>query len=234
MTTHSQKIAIVGGSSGIGLKLAEILINSGNEVIIAARNLEKLQELKTKLGQNAQIYQLNANNEQKILEFAENIGEIDHLVVTLRGFTVNKPFIESDTAETRKAFEEKFWSQYYLTGHCLKNIKDSGSIVLTSGIASQRGYKGSFWQSAVCGAVESLVKSLACEVAPIRINAVSPGFVERFPNDTERFEAIHSVESNFPLNRLATQQEIAEGYIFLMQNRYITGNTLVIDGGTLS
>ena len=229
---HAERILIIGGSSGIGKTLADSLFAEGNDVIIASRNAENAG-LEFSGNGKLTTFNLDAFNEEAVAEFAKRLGEIDHLVVTLRGKTIATPFEQSTTDEVREAFEGKFWPQYYLARHLLKNIKTGGSITLTSGIASMRSYKGFYWHAAANGAIEALVKSLAVEIAPVRINALSHGFTERHPNDTERYEIMRKVEPRMPLGRLATQAEIVKGYIYLMQNSYVTGSTLIVDGGTL-
>lgn len=228
-----QKIVIVGGSSGIGFHLAERLVEIGNDVIVASRSMEKLAEVKAKL-RNVTIEQVDANNESDVIAFSSRIGKIDHLVSTIRGRNVLGNFANSNTADVKAAFDEKFWSQYNMAHYCLKNISSKGSIILTSGIAAQRSYPNSFWQAAANGAVETLVKSLAKEVSPVRINAVSPGFVERRPGDVERLAMVKNIENNLPLKRLATADELVDAYLFLMNNSYTTGTVLLVDGGILT
>jgi NAD(P)-dependent dehydrogenase (short-subunit alcohol dehydrogenase family) len=226
------KIVIVGGSSGIGLSVAKRL-DKDNKIIIAGRSMKKLQKTRETLHGDVSLFRLDANNENAVIDFSDKIGEFDHLVVTIRGSSVNESFGESKIENVRKAFDEKFWSQYYLVRHCLKNIKPNGSIILTTGIASKRSYKNMYWHAAANGAIESLIKSLSVEIAPVRINGVSPGFVECKPNDTERFEIMKQIEPKFPMGRLATQDEMVEGYLYLMRNSYTTGTILVVDGGVL-
>jgi NAD(P)-dependent dehydrogenase (short-subunit alcohol dehydrogenase family) len=229
-----EKVVIIGGSAGIGLTTAKKLVSEGYNVTIAARNPERLDEIKNEFGGKVEIYKLDANNLEEVKAFAERLPVIDHLIITLRGLSVNEIFAESQTDAVKQAFEEKFWPQYYVTRHLLVKIRPGGSVTLTSGIASQRSYSGFFWHAAANGAIESLVKSLAGEIAPVRINAISPGFVERKPNDAEKYEAISKIEPGIPLKRLASQDEIAEGYLFLIRNGYLTGKILEIDGGTLN
>ena len=229
-----QKIVIFGGSSGIGFQLAKYLLEKGNEVVIVSRNQEKLEIAKNKLGNNVIFYKADANNESEIIEFANSISQIDHLIVTIRGSNISDLFAESKTKEVKKAFDEKFWTQYKIVRHCLNKIKQTGSIIMTSGIASQRSYQGVYWQACVNGAVETLAKSLCTEILPVRINIVSPGFVENKTNDNEHFENVKKIEPKIPMNRLASKNEIIEGYLYLMNNSYATGTTLVIDGGILN
>ncbi len=229
-----QKIVIFGGSSGIGFELAKCLLEKGNEVVIVSRNQEKLEIAKHNLENKGTFYKVDANNESEIIEFANKTSQIDHLIITIRGSSISDLFAESKTKEVKRAFDEKFWTQYEIIRHCLSKIKPTGSIIMTSGIASHRSYQGFYWQASANGAIETLARSLSTEILPIRINVVSPGFVENKPNDKERFENVKKIEPKIPMKRLASKVEIIEGYLYLMNNSYTTGTTLVIDGGILN
>ena len=229
-----QNIVIFGGSSGVGLQLAKYLLEKDNEVAIVSRNKEKLEIAKQSLGNKVISYNVDANNESEIIEFSNKINLFDHLIITIRGSSISDMFVDSKTTEVRKAFDEKFWTQYNIIRHCIKKIKPTGSIIMTSGIASQRSYSGFYWHACANGAIETLAKSLSTEILPIRINVVSPGFVENKPNDKERFEKVKKIETKIPMKRLASKDEIVEGYLYLMKNSYTTGMTLVIDGGILN
>lgn len=229
-----RNIVIFGGSSGIGFHLAKCLLEKGDDVVIVSRNQEKLETAKRNLGNKGIYYKADAGNESEIIEFANKISQIDHLIITIRGSNISELFAESKTNEVKKAFDEKFWTQYCIIRHCLNKIKPTGSIIMTSGIASQRSYKGFYWHACANGAIETLAKSLCTEILPVRINVVSPGFVENRPDDKERFEIVTKIEPKIPMKRLASKDEIIEGYLYLMNNSYTTGSTLVIDGGVLN
>jgi len=230
---NGKRVLIVGGSSGIGLQLAANLLEKGAEVIIASRSADKLAAAKTKLGKTISTYQLDASNEKAVIKFFSAIGNFDSLVSTIKPEHLTSPFIESSTTNTRNAFEAKFWGQYNLTRHCLETISKKGSITLTSGIASKRGYLGFTGTAAINGAIESLVKSLSVEISPIRVNAVSPGFIERFDDDSERLAIVKNLGSRIPLNRLGTLSEVSAAYEYLLGNDYTSGMVLTIDGGEL-
>ena len=157
----------------------------------------------------------------------------DHLVSTIKPEHLTCEFADSKLENTKQAFDAKFWGQYNLVRHSLKHISKNGSIVLTSGIAANRGYKGFSGTAAINGAIESLVGSLSVELAPIRINAVSPGFIERFQGDDERLETIKQLNNRIPLKRLGTHAEVCEAYLYLLNNKFSTGTILKIDGGEL-
>lgn len=227
-------VVIVGGSSGIGLELAKQVVNQGGKVTIASRSEEKLKLALNDIGSNVSTFILDASNESEVIEFFKESHEIDHLVSTIKPTHISNKFTDGEVISHKAAFDAKYWGQYYIALHAIRSNSVTNSIIFTSGIAASRGYTGFSGTAAINGAVESLVKSLAVELAPIRVNALSPGFIERFPEDNERYQAIRNLGSKVPLKRLGSHAEIADGYIFLMNNKYSTGSVLTIDGGELS
>jgi len=233
LVLKNKKIVVVGGSSGIGLNLSGHLIDRGAEVTLGSRSPEKLAEAKKILSDKPSTYKVDASDENSVTEFFEKVGNFDHLVTTIKPDHLVSRFKQSSVFSAREAFDNKFWGQYNLTHHCLGYIAKQGSIILTSGIASQKSYIGFSGTAAINGAVESLVKSLSGEIAPVRINAVCPGFIERHTNDSSRYASIKSLGANPPTNRLGTQDEVSQAYIYLLENKYSTGSILVVDGGEL-
>jgi NAD(P)-dependent dehydrogenase (short-subunit alcohol dehydrogenase family) len=116
-------------------------------------------------------------------------------------------------------------------------IRKEGSIVLTTGVAGQRPHKGWVIAASVCGTIEALTRALAIELAPIRVNAVSPGVVRtdlwRKMNETERAQLYESVGSSLPVGRVGEAEDVAQAYLFLMQEGFSTGQTVVVDGDTV-
>jgi NAD(P)-dependent dehydrogenase (short-subunit alcohol dehydrogenase family) len=232
----NKKIIIVGGTSGIGLSLTERLLQEGCEIVVASRSPEKFET--TELGKSKQISccRLDASDEKAVEKFFSSLGNFDHLISTIkpRHINVDSPFDSGQSEQIRRAFEAKFWGQYYLTQYSLKHINQGGSIILTSGIASRKGYPGFSGTAAMNGAVESFVRSLVSEISPLRINCICPGFIERFPDDVKREETVRQLGARLPLDRLGRHDEVVQAYLFLLKNAYSTGTILKIDGGELS
>lgn len=117
------------------------------------------------------------------------------------------------------------------------NIGKGGSIVLTTGIAGQRPRKGWVVAASVCGTIEALTRALAIELAPIRVNAVSPGVVrtELWQNMSaaEREQMYETVGNSLPVGRVGEPHDIAQAYVFLMHEGFATGQIVVVDGGTV-
>ena len=225
-TLHNKKICIIGGSSGIGLAVAGQAHSLGARIIICSRNaVAKHQELAEEIGTDIETYYLDATSEKETALTLHKIGVIDHLVITIRPEITPAPFVATDIEQAKKAFEAKFWGSYQLIQQAHKHINSNGSIVMTSGIAGEKIYKNHSTMALINGATETLCRALAVELAPIRINVVSPGFVGPKPEEIEQYAR------QFPLKRVAMPKEVAESYIYLMTSTFITGTTVVVDGG---
>lgn len=227
-------VVIVGGSSGIGLELAKQAIAQGLRVTIASRSKEKLECAYQQLDCSISTYALDASNESQVIKFFESIESIDHLVSTIKPEHISHKFTDAEVDSHKAAFDAKYWGQYFLTLHGIRSNPDLESVTLTSGIASSRGYIGFSGTAAINGAIESLIKTLSVELTPVRINAVSPGFIERFSGDHDRYKTVSNLGSKVPLQRLGSHYEVSQAYLFLMSNKYSTGSVLTIDGGELS
>lgn len=228
-TLQSKKILIVGGGTGIGLELAKLATRSGASIILASRSAGKLEGAASSLP-GAATETVDLADEATISQLFERIGPIDHVVITARQPQKPAPFLTVDTATIRAAFDVKFWGQYLVAKHAASRIKSGGSITFTSGTASIRSYDGYSSVAAMNAATEALARNLAVELAPIRVNVVSPGFVDTVPSTSGRYEFSERLALRIPVRRLATPAEIAQAYLFLMTNAYASGTVLVVDG----
>ena len=227
-TLQDKRILIAGGSSGIGLAIAVRAGELGAKVIVVSRTAGHKRELLAALvGESVELHSCDVTSESALHRLFVDIGAIDHLVITIRPELASAPFGQADIRQVRQAFETKFWGQYLVIRHAAPHIDQHGSITLTSGIAGLKIYRGSSAMAIINAATETLGRSLALELAPIRVNTVSPGFVAPKPPETERYL------EQAPLKRLARPEEIAEQYISLMTSEYITGTTVVVDGGAV-
>ena len=227
---QGKRILLVGGSSGIGLRLAHLLVNLGADLTIASRSAEQLNEA---FESPVHRRKLDASCEASVKTFFVEAPRYDSIICTIKPEHVKGLFTESSISAARDAFDSKFWGQYYVAKYGAQNIAKQGSIILTSGIAASRAYEGFASTAAINSAVEALVRSLALELAPIRVNAVSPGFVERFDNDTQRLSQVSKLSTvKLPLGRLVSQQSVVEAYLYLLTSEHTTGTILTVDGGS--
>jgi NAD(P)-dependent dehydrogenase (short-subunit alcohol dehydrogenase family) len=222
----SKRILVVGGSSGIGLAVAKHAQQSGAHVIIASRNASaRAGELPDWPGNGIETHSFDITSAEDNSRLFETIGIIDHLVITVRPEIKASPFQTTDIDAAQRAFDVKFWSTYRLIQVAQRYIKQSGSITLTSGIAGEKIYKGTSIMAVINSATETLCRVLAVELAPLRVNVVSPGFVEPKSKEVQEYAC------QFPLRKLASLDDVASAYLWLIASPYMTGTVTVIDGG---
>lgn len=231
---RGQKVVIIGGSSGIGLESAKQVIAQGAEVIIASRSEEKLRYAKEQLGENATTFTLDTTQEQQVWSFFEKVGQFNHLVVTAAE-TSGGLFLQTDTSQARQLFENKFWGQYYAAKYGAPKILPNGSITLFSGVVAYKSMVGSSMLGAVNAAVSNLGQTLALELAPTRVNIVSPGIIDtpsrsEMPEET-RNHFYATVGNKLPVKRIGKAEDVAQSVLYLLQNSFVTGTVLHVEGG---
>jgi len=234
---QNKRVVILGGSSGIGLAVAEQAASQGAKIVIASSNAERVQKAVESLGGNAQGHTLDLSDEEAVETLFAKLGAVDHLVFTAGDSLHLQNLADTDLKQARRACELRYWAALAAVKYASKSIRKGGSIVLSTGVAGQRPHKGWVIAASVCGTIEALTRALALELAPIRVNAVSPGVVRTnlWQNMTapERERLYEDVGNNLPVGRVGEARDIAQAYLFLMQEEFSTGQTLVVDGGTV-
>jgi NAD(P)-dependent dehydrogenase (short-subunit alcohol dehydrogenase family) len=221
-----KKILIVGGSSGIGRAVAKHACENGAHVVIASRSaIEKRDDLCQYLGESIEVHACDSASDFDHLKLFDAVGPMDHLVFTVRPDNEPSPFLTIDTDEAKRAFDIKFWGPYRMIKTAHRYIRPGGSIILTSGIAGEKIYAGSSTMALINSATETLCRILAVELAPVRVNAVSPGFVE------PKAKEIQDYSRTFPAGKLASVDDVASVYLCLMGNFSMTGEIIKVDGG---
>jgi len=228
-------VVVLGGASGIGLATALAAATRGAVVTVTSRNGERVAQAVRRIGGSARGEVVDLENEEETRALCERVGAFDHLVYTAGDELLFSPVAQLDLAAARRAFEVRVFGALGAMKHAAPRIKPGGSIVLTHGIAGARPSAGWAVGAAVCGAMEALTRALAVELAPVRVNAVSPGFVRTplwNPIPEARREALfREAGSKLLTKRIGEAAEIAEAYCYLMENTFTTGQTLVVDGG---
>jgi NAD(P)-dependent dehydrogenase (short-subunit alcohol dehydrogenase family) len=230
-----QRVVLLGGSSGLGLAVAQQVVAQGASAVIASSNADRVKQAVATLDGKAEGHTLDLSNERDIQSFFQNIGDFDHLVFTAGDTLQLNELASTDLNKARHAFELRYWAVLAAVKHASMHIREGGSIVLTTGIAGERPHKGWILAASVCGAIVSLTRALAVELAPIRVNAVSPGVVRtnlwKNIQEQEREAMYESVGKTLLVGRAGEACEVARAYLFLMQEGYSTGQTVVVDGG---
>ncbi|MEW9107678.1 SDR family oxidoreductase [Paenibacillus sp. S-12] len=231
---QNKKIVIIGGSSGIGLESAKQAIAHGAEVVIASRSMNKLQLAKEQLGTKAETHQLDLTIEHEVEAFFQHVDAFDHLVVSAAE-TSGGSFLKSDTNQARQLFENKFWGQYHAVKYGASKLSTNGSIVLFSGVVAYKAMIGSSILGAVNAAVSNLGKTLALELAPIRVNVVSPGIIDtpsrsKMPEEA-RQQLYETIAEKLPVQRIGSTEDVAQSVLYLLTNSFVTGTVIHTDGG---
>jgi NAD(P)-dependent dehydrogenase (short-subunit alcohol dehydrogenase family) len=225
---------VVGGTSGIGLATARRLKALGATVHIVGRSKERLDDVAVS-DPELVCHQADGADRDAMVAIAEAVGPFDWLVVTLSGAEGAGPIATLDLDTLRGAFDAKFWGHVTTIQAVLPRLAPSGSITLVSAISARASLPGTAGLAAINGAIESMVKPLAVELAPIRVNAVSPGLVDTpwwdgMPEDARR-EYFAQSAAALPARHIATADDIAEVVAVAATNANLTGTVIETDGG---
>ena len=231
MLLAGQKVVVVGGSSGIGLSTAELAKSEGADVTIASRNAERLKAAAEKLG--VKSMPADVTSDESVAQLFQQCGMVNHVVVTAAQLRTG-PFKTVPMEDVRATMEAKFWGAWRVARAA--QIKPGGSLTLVSGFLSVRPRPAAAIVGATNGALESLARSLALELAPVRVNAISPGIIDtpmmdRFSGGTDEGRA--RVIAQEPVGRMGKPEEIASAVLWLCSDAaaFMVGHAMVMDGG---
>jgi len=234
LNLEGKKVVVIGGSSGMGLATAKAAAESGAQVFIGGRRSAALEDAVAQIGNNAEFLTVDSSNEVSVKAFFDKCGTVDHLAIPGSSVRTNQ-FLDTSIDDLRYSIDNKFIGQVLCVRHC--QLAKQGSIVLFSGILAQRPGNSSLL-GAINAAVESLAKGLAVELAPARVNVVSPGMTsgtsayQGMP--TKNREAMFDrFKKTLPTQSVGTPTDMAYAALFLMSSPFITGHTICVDGGGL-
>ncbi len=231
MTLQDQRVVLLGGTSGIGLATARLAAEHGAEVIVASSNPSSVQRALAELPATASGTACDLTDPAAVEAFFAGLDPFDHLVYTAGEALTLLEIRSLDLARARQAFELRYFGALGAVHAAVPKIRAGGSVVLTSGTAADRSGPGWAVAASICGAADSLVRALALELAPIRVNAVKPGIV-RTPLWPDGFD-YEAAAATLPVGRIGEPADIAEAYVFLMNQHYATGSIVTVGGGNV-
>jgi NAD(P)-dependent dehydrogenase (short-subunit alcohol dehydrogenase family) len=235
MSIEGKHIVIAGGNSGIGYAIAELALERGARVTILGRNIDKLSKASTRLGDSSvKIVVIDLGDAASAEAGFETIGPFDHFVSTAADLTY-APLADMDRSAIERMLAGKFWGPVNLVQFGVKNLNAGGSILLFSGLAADRPGPGTAIVSALNAGVEGLTRALAVELAPIRVNAISPGVVDTegwaFMEEAARKAFFAHLATQLPARRIGAPEHVAQAALFALDNPYLTGEIMHINGG---
>jgi NAD(P)-dependent dehydrogenase (short-subunit alcohol dehydrogenase family) len=227
-----KKVVVVGGSSGIGLSTAELAKREGAEVIIVSHNADRLNAAAAKLDVTAIL--ADVTSDESIVSLFRKCGPVDHVVLTAAQLRTG-PFKTVSMDDVRATMESKFWGAWRVARSA--EIHAGGSLTLVTGYLSIRPRPSAAIVGAANGALESLARSLALELAPVRVNAVSPGIIDTpiraaMPEEARR-DMLAKAAAGLPVGRVGTGDDIAQQILAFMTIGFATGSIVYLDGGAL-
>lgn len=230
MSLEGQRVVIIGGSSGIGLAVALHARAAGAHVTIGGRTVERLQDASRALGE-VDVAAMDIGDEASVNAFFQPISHVDHLVICA-GTVGPSPVLGSSIEALRAVVEQRLWGAVYAVRAAAPRMQ-GGSITFTSGGVAARPRVGAAITTATLGAVESLARALVLEVAPTRVNCVTPGLVATPLHGTSPEAQTRLAERGrtLPAGHVGTPDELAQVYLMVMTNGYLTGEVLHVDGG---
>lgn len=239
-TLKDRRIVLIGGSAGIGLATARAAAAVGARLVIAGRTEERLAAAKAELGAGVETHRLDATDEAAVSTVFKRIGAFDHVAGFVPSATDKAMsarfgrFLDIDRDTFEAIFRNRFWTQCYIARHGAPLIARDGSIVFMSSTQPRKTIPRYAASASAAGAIESLARILALELAPVRVNVIAPGFIETpgtedIPEDRKRAWA--EMVSRQAVQRLGTAEEIARAILFMMANPYMTGAIMTVDGG---
>jgi NAD(P)-dependent dehydrogenase (short-subunit alcohol dehydrogenase family) len=227
-------VVIVGGTSGLGLRLAEKYAARGTDVVITGRDSDRCAERAAAIQGPGTVtpIALDLAEPERIAPALGAVGPVSHLVLAAIERDYNS-VLEYDIPLAIRLVTLKLVGYTEVVHALASRLTPDASILLFGGQALRRPYPGSTTVTTVNGGITGLVRTLAAQLAPVRVNAIHPGIVGDSPEWAEKTEAVERTAARTPIGRTVTMEEIVEASVFLLENGGVNGQNLEVDGGAM-
>ncbi len=228
-----KRVLVVGGSSGIGLATAQAAAKLGASVVVASRSQDKIDAAVAAIGPGSQGRVLDTTSDSSVEAFFADGAAYDHVVISAAQTKV-AAVRELPLADAQASMNSKFWGAYRIARAA--PIREGGSLTFVTGVLAIRPRKGAAIQGAINAGLEALAQGLALELAPLRVNTVSPGLVETPLYDRMAAEARQAMyeraATTLPAGLVGQPEHIAAQILALITNPYATGSIVYLHGGS--
>lgn len=232
-TLSGAHVVVVGGSSGIGKAVARQAAAAGAQVRIGSRSTEKLSQAAKEV-EGVSTGVVDVRDEESLKSFFADIERIDHLVICPGDMAVGSVY-DVSLDDVRAALDTKIVGQLLTVRHAGKKIAEGGSVTLLAGAAGYKAYPDMSATAAANAGIGGLGKSLAVELAPVRVNVIVAGMIDTplwsFLPDEAREGLFQQTAQSTPAGRVGQPDDIAVSVLHLMENTFITGAVWHVDGG---
>ena len=236
MAFAGQHVYIMGGSYGVGEATARAFAAAGADVVITGRSQQRLDAAAARISPPVRPYILDATDAGAVSTFFEKIEIVDHLVLVLSpGAIAVGPVATLDEKDLRTAFDGKFFAHVRVLQAAAPHLSRDGSVTFLSAASARSAAPGTAGLAAANGAIEAMVPPLAAELAPVRVNAVSPGIIDTswwdgMPAD-QKDAYFQGVAASSPVGRVGHPDDVAAAILYLAGSTFTTGTVLDISGG---
>jgi NAD(P)-dependent dehydrogenase (short-subunit alcohol dehydrogenase family) len=223
-------VVIVGGTSGLGRRIAEKYAAMGRSVVITGRDAARAEAVAREISDGARGVALELAEPHGIATCLDEVDAVDRVVLAAIDRDANT--VQAYDVEGALRLATLKLVGYTEVLHCLHPaMHDDSAVLLFGGLAKDRPYPGSTTVTAVNGAVTTMVRTFGIELAPVRVNALHPGIVGDSPMWKDAAEMLANVKARTPTGRLITMDEVTDAAVFLLENRAVNGVNLAVDGG---
>lgn len=235
MVLEGRRVLVMGGSSGIGEASAALFAGQGAEVVITGRDEGRLAEAAARIGGKVAFQQVDGMSDEAVRDFFAQDASYDHLVLALSSGSGAGPFATLDLEQLRGGFEGKFWVHVRVLQAALPRLHENGSVTLVTASSARAALPGTVGLAAINGALEAMIRPLATELAPLRVNAVSPGVIatpwwDKMPApQREAMFAEHAAA--LPVRRVGQAADVAQAVLLAATNAFMTGQVIEVNGG---
>ncbi len=223
-------VVIIGGTQGLGRRLAERFAREGHPIVLTGRETERAQAVAAEIGANVTGCALDLAEPYAIAARLSGLDNVDHVVLAAIERDANS-VREYDIARAIRLATLKLVGYTEVLHALHDNLHDRSSVLLYGGLAKERPYPGSTTVTSVNGAVEAMVRTFAIELAPVRVNALHPGIVGDSPAWETNAAMIEAVIKRTPTGRTVTMDDVTDAALFLLRNGSVNGVNLNVDGG---